>query len=434
MKLEPNDHMRRSSFSRRDMLALLTAAPITRSDALTKNDDAFLEELSYRAFLYFWERSSPQTGLTLDRAINDDSEEKRHIASSAATGFGLTSMCIAAERRWMPPERLRARALTALRFYADASLHERGWFYHFVDAATGERRWKCEISSIDTALLLAGVLTVREYFQDIEIKRLADTIYHRVDFPWMLNGHKSLLSHGWRPEQGFLKNRWSHYCELMILYLLAIGSPTYPIHAKSWYAWSRPKMTYAGRTYISGNDPLFVHQYTHAWVDFRNRQESRGSRAEWFRNSVDATAAHREFCIDLGKTEFPGCYSDTLWGITASDSAKGYVAWGGPPRHQAIDGSIVPCAAAGSLMFDPVLCVTALWAMKDRFGKRIWRRYGFSDAFHPLNGWTAPDVIGIDQGISLLSAENARSGSVWRWFGRNAPIRRALAQTGLDER
>jgi hypothetical protein len=318
-----------------------------------------------------------------------------------------------------------------LRFYAEKAVHQRGWFYHFVDATTGERVWKSEISSIDTALLLAGVLAAREYFQDSEIARLADDIYRRVDFQWMLNGHEALLSHGWRPEQGFLPNRWDHYCELMILYLLAIGSTTSPIPSESWYEWKRPAMTYADRTFISGADPLFVHQYSHAWVDFRNRRESRGPRTDWFKNSVDATIAHRKFCVHLGKTEFPGCYSENLWGITASDSAKGYVAWGGPPRNKAIDGSIVPCAAGGSLMFTPKLCVAALRAMKDRFANRIWNRYGFCDAFHPLNGWTAPDVIGIDLGITMISAENARTGSVWRWFMSNRSIDKALAQVGL---
>jgi hypothetical protein len=321
--------------------------------------------------------------------------------------------------------------LATLQFYAESSVHEHGWFYHFVDATTGRRVWNCELSSIDTALLLAGALTAKEYFGDPEITRLADFIYRRVDFHWMLNGHETLFAMGWSPEKGFIANRWDHYCELMILYLLAIGSPSTPVPAEAWYAWKRPSMTYAGHSYISYTDPLFVHQYSHAWVDFRKRRESRGLRTDWFKNSIDATMAHRQFCVDLGKTSFPGCYSEDLWGITASDSAKGYVAWGGPPLHKAIDGSIVPCAAGGSLMFAPRLCVKALRAMKEKFGGRIWNRYGFCDAFQPLNGWTGPDVIGIDQGITLISAENARTGAVWRWFMRNRSIAAALARVGL---
>ncbi len=161
------------------------------------------------------------------------------------------------------------------------------------------------------------------------------------------------------------------------------------------------------------------------------RPRARG--VDWFANSVNATLAHRQFCIDLGKSEFPGCYDANLWGISASDSAKGYVSWGGPPRHPAIDGSIVPCAAAGSLMFTPDLCLEALTTMQERFGDRIWNHYGFSDAFHPLNGWTAPDVLGIDLGISLLSAENARSGAVWHWFMQNEPVKRALSIANIVE-
>ena len=174
---------------------------------------------------------------------------------------------------------------------------------------------------------------------DGEIVRYADTIYRRVDFAWMLAGHPTLLSHGWRPESGFLTSRWDRYCELMLLYLLGIASPAQAIPAESWRAWSRPVMTFQDYSYISHADPLFVHQYSHAWIDFRNRREG-GSSTNWFENSVIATRAHRAFCLSLSK-EFPG-YTGTIWGITASDSQKGYVAWGGPPRHQAIDGSVVP--------------------------------------------------------------------------------------------
>jgi hypothetical protein len=209
---------------------------------------------------------------------------------------------------------------------------------------------------------------------------------------------------------------------LMILYLLAIGSPTHPIDARSWYAWSRPVTTFATFTYISGPDPLFVHQYSHAWIDFRGRRETTG--IDWFANSVTATRAHRAFCLSLSPV-FPG-YTPTVWGITASDSRKGYVAWGGPPRHPAIDGSVVPAAAGGSLMFTPDITVSALRDIHRRFGDRVYGRYGFADAFHPTDEWVNPDVIGIDLGITLLSAENLRTGHVWRWFMANPEIVQAL--------
>lgn len=404
------------------------------SGRLAAPDEAFVEDLSRRAFRYFWEQADPRTGLVLDRSKTDGSpsdEAHRRIASIASTGFGLTALCIAAERRWIEPARARQRVLATLRFFADRATNEHGWFYHWMDAATGERRWQSEISSIDTALLLGGVLAARGYYQnDREIKRLATTIYERVDFAWMLAGHPHLLSHGWKPESGFLNSRWRDYSEQTMLYLLAIGSPTHPITKDAWYAWRRDRVTFAGYAYIAAVGPLFIHQFSHAWVDFRGRRDREPSRVNYFENSVTATRAHRQFCLSLAK-EFPG-YSETVWGITASDSANGYVAWGGPPRDPAIDGTVVPCAAAGSLMFTPDISLPALRAMKDRYGARIYGRYGFTDAFNPNNGWVNPDVIGIDVGITLLSAENLRSANVWRWFMRSPEIPRAMALVGLQ--
>ena len=188
-------------------------------------------------------------------------------------------------------------------------------------------------------------------------------------------------------------------------------------------------MTYKGRMFISGTDPLFVHQFSHAWVDFRGRRETQPPHVNYFENSVIATRAHKAFCLSLA-TEFPG-YTETIWGITASDSAKGYVAWGGPPRHPQIDGTVVPCAAAGSLMFAPEITVPALRAMKDQSGQKVYGRYGFADAFNPNHGWINPDVIGIDVGITLLSAENLLTGNVWRWFMRNPEITSAMNRIGL---
>jgi hypothetical protein len=197
-----------------------------------------------------------------------------------------------------------------------------------------------------------------------------------------------------------------------------------PLPLESWYAWRRPVVSYGGYTYISGAPPLFVHQYAHGWIDFRGRKERRAPGTDWFRNSELATEAHRKFCLDL-RPRFPG-YSENIWGITASDSARGYVAWGGPPGTDNIDGSVVPCAAAGSLMFSPEICVPAVMAMRRNFGDRVYKRYGFVDAFHPTNGWTNPDVIGIDLGITLISAENLRTGAVWKWFGANREIAGAM--------
>jgi hypothetical protein len=302
-----------------------------------------------------------------------------------------------------------------------------------MDAKTGERRWKSEVSSIDTALLLAGVLTARQQFDyDPEIVRLATEIYRRVDFKWMLNGHPLLLSHGWKPETGFLKPRWDTYSEDSILYLLAIGSPTHAISPKSWYALWRDRYRYEGFSYFTSiGVPLFMHQYAHAWIDYRNRRETRGDKIDYFQNSVNATLAHRAFCLTLSK-EFPG-YEENVWGITASDSVKGYLAWGGPPRDPAIDGTVVPSAAGGSLMLTPDVSVAALRTMREKYGQRAYGIYGFVDAFNPNSGWVDSDVIGINVGIVLLSAENLRTGNVWGWFMRNREIPQAMEAIGLHK-
>ena len=396
---------------------------------LSADDDAFLEDLSKRSFMFFWEQADAGTGIIRDRSRTDGSpsanESARNVGSIAAIGFGLTGMCVAADRGWLPREQVIERTRRTLRFFAERIAHEHGWFYHFIDILTGAREWASEVSSIDTALLVSGVLSVRQCFSaDPDVPRLAEAIYRRVDFRWMLAGDPLLLSHGWKPESGFLDGRWDHYCELMILYVLAIASPTHPIPASSWYAWRRPSMVFGGYRYVGGPDPLFVHQYAHAWIDFRGWRERRPSPSDWFANSVAATRAHKAFCLSLS-AEFPG-YTDTVWGITASDSRKGYVAWGGPPRHDAIDGTVVPAAVSGSLMFAPDITVPALRDMQRRFGARIYGRYGFADAFHPSDGWVNPDVIGIDLGIALVSAENLRTGRVWEWFMRNREVRDAM--------
>ena len=405
---------------------------VSASHAFTARDQVFLEDLQHRSFRFFWEQADPNTGLVLDRTRTDGTptdENHRVIASIAATGFGLTALCIASEKHWIPRRAARLRVRNTLRFFAERALHEHGWFYHWMDYRTGERKWKSEISSIDTALLLAGILTAKQYFrEDADLAKLARKIYERIDFPWMLNGHPTLLSMGWHPETGFIKARWDNYSEHPILYLMGIGSPTHPLRPDSWYAWQRNWYEYRGYRYL-GEVPLFTYQYSHAWVDFRNRREDRGEHINYFKNSRDATLAHRLFCIDLAK-EFPG-YGPDMWGISASDSAKGYVAWRGPPRDPAIDGTVVPYVAAGSMMFVPDHALRVLRSMREKYGNRIYGKYGFTDAFNPNTGWINSDVIGIDLGITILGIENARTGNVWRWFMRNPEIAKAMDLIGM---
>jgi hypothetical protein len=318
--------------------------------------------------------------------------------------------------------------LKTLRFIAREFRHEHGFYFHFIDWATGERVWKCELSSIDTAILLCGVLTCRAHFDDKEIRSLASEIFDRADFDWMRNGGAT-LTHGWKPESGFLEARWDSYCELMMLYLLALGSNQHAISPEAWHAWRRPKLNYAGEEFIyDPHAPLFIHQYSHAWLDFRGKRDA---YADYFENSVKATRAHREFCASLSN-EFPH-YSRELWGISASDSARGYVVWGGPPQIGPIDGTLVPCTVAGSLPFLPRECVSTLRLMRERFGDRVWKRYGFVDAFNPATNWVATDVIGIDVGITLMMAENARTGFFNRTFMKNAEMQRAMRLAGFSK-
>jgi hypothetical protein len=395
--------------------------------ALTPADKVLLDDIERAAARYFWEAADPKTGLVKDRS-KADGPDAREIASTAATGFGLTGLCIAHERKFLPREDTEARVLATLRYLWDGLLNEHGFFYHFVNMRTGERAWKCELSTIDTAILLCGVLTCGEYFRDAEIRALARDIYLRVDWQWMLVDDK-LLAHGWKPETGFLKATWNEYCELMMLYLLAIGSPTHAIPAETWNSWKRPAFEYEGLRYVNPKAPLFVHQYSHAWFDFRDKRDA---HLDYFENSVIATKAHRLFCINL-RSRFPE-FGETFWGITASDSAKGYRAWGGPPELGRLDGTLVPCAAAGSLPFLPRETLDTLHAMRKRFGDEVWKRYGFIDAFNPHTDWRNPDVIGIDVGISLLMAENLRSGLVWKTFMKNPDMQRAMRLAGFKKR
>jgi hypothetical protein len=304
-------------------------------------------------------------------------------------------------------------------------LNVRGFFHHFVNWQDGRRAWLSEVSSIDTAILLCGVLSCRQHFRDAEIQELAGNIYDRVDWQWLYrNG--PFLSHGWTPERGFLVSQWDSYSEHMMLNLLAIGANNHAIPPESWDAWRRPQANYSGTRYIEAEAPLFIHQYSHAWFDFRGQRDE---HANYFENSALATQAHRQFCVELGD-EFSH-YDKTLWGITASDSSRGYVIWGGPPRLGPIDGTVVPCAAGGSLPFATQNALDVLRHTRERFGKEVWSRYGFRDAFNPATGWVAHDCVAINTGITLLMAENARSGFVWDTFMRNPEMKTAMRKAGF---
>jgi hypothetical protein len=387
-------------------------------------DEAFLEELESANFRYFWEQSNPETGVVRDRC-NAVTPDKSDLGSIAAMGFGLTALCIGAKRGYIPYAEAETRALNGLRFLWKKLPNHRGFFYHWANVNTGERLWDSEVSSIDTAILLCGVLTCRQHFQHSEIAELATEVFNRVDWTW-LSEDTRILPHGWLPETGFLQYRWDNYSEMMMMYLLGLGSFSYPLPAETWTAWKRVTFEYDGIRYIGSFAPLFVHQYSQAWFDFRAKHDQ---YADYFQNSIIATDVHRRFCLDLA-TQFPD-YTNDLWGITASDSRQGYVVWGGPPATGPIDGTVVPCAAGGSLPFLPHGTLRVLQTIKNRYGARAWTRYGFVDAFNPLTNWYDTDVIGIDTGITMLMAENARTGFVWETFMKNPEARRGMERAGF---
>lgn len=420
--------------NRRQMLKAMAAAgcamaPGARAWAVgqwqpSQEDEAFLDDLERQACLFFWEQGSEKTGQVLDRARNDlgGARDPRRMASIAATGFGLSALCIADHRGYLPHTQVVERVRNTLDWHLNTLPEVHGFYYHFTDIETGAPVPGVELSSIDTSLLLCGILTAKAYFKDAKIRSLAQQIYERVDWPWMLNGGKA-FSMGWHPKEGFLDSRWEKYCELMMIYLLAIGSPSHPVAPDHWNAFTRPVIHYKGFEYISGDDPIFTHQYSQAWFDFRGKRDA---YANYFDNSVTATRAHKAFCLS-----YPNWYSDDYWGISASDSAEGYTAWGGPPAQGNIDGTVVPCAAAGSLAFLPQDCLHVLRAMRAKWGRQAWGRYGFVDAFHPAANWYDPDVLGIDQGISVIMAENLRSGLIWQTFMRNRECAVAMQRAGF---
>jgi hypothetical protein len=399
--------------------------PAAGQFSLSPEDDHFLNDLENACFLYFWEQGSPKTGMVQDRA-NVRGGQPGIVASIAATGFGLTALCIGSQRGFIPTGEAAERVFAALNFLWKKLPQHRGFFYHWGNINTGERVWESEVSSVDTAILLCGVLTCREHFRHPAVRQLADLIFNRVDWTWLAED-TGLLSHGWTPEIGFLPSRWDYYSELMMMYLLGLGSSSYPLKQETWNAWKRLTFEYDGLRYIGSFAPLFVHQYSQAWFDFRGKRDK---YADYFQNSVVATEVHHRFCLELSK-QFRD-YSDDLWGITASDSPNGYVVWGGPPAIGPIDGSIVPSATGGSLPFLPERTLRVLKTIRNKYGS-AWSKYGLVNAFNPLTNWYDQDVIGIDTGITMLMAENLRTGFVWSTFMKTPEAQRGMQRAGFEK-
>jgi hypothetical protein len=398
------------------------------------SDDEFLDYLQQTSFDYFWYEANPVNGLIPDRSSLNSS------CSIAAVGFGLTAIGIGVDHGWITRAQGAQRTAATLGTFLHRPQGDgvagvigyRGWFYHFLDMKTGTRfmPFKSELSSIDTALFLAGVLYARQYFnstnaEESAIRSMAEALYNRVDWRWMARDGESLTM-GWVPEKDFLSSKWIGYNEAMLLYCLALGAATNPLPASAWNRWTsgyRWSTNYQ-QAYVNFA-PLFGHQYSHCWIDFRNIADAymRRRKIDYFENSRRATLAQRAYC--MAKPSFRSGEPGMLWGLTASDGPHGYAAHGAPPAEND-DDTIAPTAVCGSLPFAPEYCLPTLRYFYERLRNNIWTQYGFRDAFNLRADWWSPDELGIDEGPIVVMIENFRSGSVWRLFMQNDIVQRGL--------
>ncbi|HEX5831933.1 MAG TPA: glucoamylase family protein [Gemmatimonadaceae bacterium] len=429
---------------------------------------AFLDTLQRRTFDWFWETTNPRNGLTPDRWPT------KSFSSVAAVGFALTAYPIGVERGWVTREQAAERTLRTLRFFWNAPqgadsvgvTGHQGFFYHFLDMESGLRFRDVELSTIDTTLLLGGVLVCQQYFArdtpaEREIRALADSLYQRANWAWTVRD-APLVSMGWRPERGWIESDWKGYDESTILYVLALASPTYPVAPAAWEAYTRTYRwgTFHGYEHVNFA-PLFGHQYSHLWIDFRGIQDAymRGKGIDYFENARRATLAQRAHAI-RNPGDWKG-YDAQVWGLTASDGPidttmviRGrartfhtYWARGAALADIRDDGTIVPTAAGGSVPFAPEIAIPALMTMRDRYGSDLWTRYGFLDAFNPTfdltgvplrhgrvvpgKGWFDGNYLGIDQGPILIMIENHRTGMIWELMRRSPHIARGLCRAGF---
>jgi hypothetical protein len=421
--------------------------------------DPFLDTLQERTLRYFLE-TTPESGLAYDRYPS------RSPSSIGAVGFALTAYPIAVERGLISREEAVRRVVHTLRFLYSLPQHDgatdvsgyKGFFYHFLDVRDGRRYWKCELSTIDTGLMLMGALMCQTYFDaangdEKDLRGLADSLYFRVDWQWATNG-KPGISHGWYPEKGFNKTQWQGYDESAFLIMLALGSPTHPVRDGLWEYWTEPCIwaEYYGSSFVSFA-PLFGHQYSFCWIDFRGIQDRfiREKKIDYFENSRRATYSHRAYAHENPK-EMVG-YSDSVWGLTAGDGPgdttfsvdgmyrrfTGYSARGVSFDWKNDDGTIAPAAAGGSLPFAPEICIPALKTMRRLHGDKLFRQYGFADGFNRTyrtpswpDGWYDPDHLGIDQGPIVIMIENLRNEFVWRTMMKNPYLLRGLRRAGFS--
>ncbi|MDD5645113.1 MAG: glucoamylase family protein, partial [bacterium] len=359
----------------------------------TLDDDKLLDRIQKATFDFFWNESDPETGLIKDRSA------KFSPCSVAAVGFGLSVFCVAEERGWVSKEDVYSRILKILKTFRHRVQNEKGFYYHFVDMRTGKRAGKSEVSSIDTALFLAGALHAAEHFKGTEIEKIAEDLYKRTNWRWMYNEKTGLLRMGWQPESGFLTAEWGMAAEEMIMYILAIGSPTYPVGPDAWQNWQRPVKKRGAETYIyCPGEPLFVYLFSHSWIDFRNKKDE---YANYWENTSNAVRSNWQFCLDNSDQY---SWYGKLWGLTASDGPGGYRAYGADFGNH--DGTIAPYGILSSVAFMPEESLLSARYMLSEYGERIWTKYGFVSSFNPGRNWFSSDSIGIDQGVLFLMIEN----------------------------
>ncbi len=416
-----------------ESVASATLAAVPQAFA---SDDEFLEYVQQCSFDYFWYLANPSNGLVPDRSATGSP------CSTAAVGFGLTTIGIGIDHGWISRTQGAARVLTTLNTYLQGpqgtnisgTIGYKGWFYHFLDMNPAVRSPGSELSSIDTTLLLAGILYAKQYFdganaEEATIRAMADGIFNRVDWNWMAQG-TDMVSMGWNPPGSFIPNNWIGYNEGMLIYCLGLGAATNPLPASAWSRWTSGYSwtTNYGQAFVPF-PPLFGHQYSHCWIDFRHSADAymNSHNSTYFQNSRRATLAQRAYCManPMGRVG----YGSNVWGLTACDGPTGYAARGAPPAEND-DGTIAPTAAGGSMAFAPEYALPALRQFYG-FRKNIWTAYGFRDAVNLGQQWYASDELGIDQGPIVIMIENYRTQRVWRRFMRNEEVQRGLQRAGF---
>jgi hypothetical protein len=421
-----------------------TTTMIDVADPKDPTPEQLWDALEHTAFAFFWNETHPVTGQTKDRAYNLRSfgKDTYTVASVAATGYMLASLPIAVERKWVTRKTAEDRAKTCLRYLYDEMENVMGFFYHFQNWATGKRVWQCELSSIDTGLLLLGALVAGQYFGG-EVKKLADSINNRVDWQWMARGvaigepkepSPPTLSMGWNPENGFLKSRWDHYNEASYLYLLAMGSPTHPLPASTWKNWGvavAPE-SHQGFPILGRPAPLFWAQMTPGYFDLRGKKCAMG--LDWWMYFANAHKGNHAYCA-ANPTLYPK-HTEPVWGITACDQPPkpgethhGYGAQ--DPIDGKNDGTTAPTAAFAGILFMPEIATRTLTDYWTHYRERLWGRYGFSNAFNPIKNWYDEDVIGIDLGMMILAIENHRTGLIWKLMADHSVTKNGLKAAGF---